>query len=144
MQELSKIKLWRAEEFVKLFLLKYEGDFNIEETTSRGNLFDFYLHFKGKPKYRFAIEVKHTDKFNQKLNYQLKQLVKLRKENQIDIPAILFRVNDEMEYGEIDFLIIPSIREGRLLVRETFKFVEMNNLNFKEKLETIKKWYKIK
>jgi hypothetical protein len=144
MQDLSKIKLWRAEEFVKIFLLKYGTDLVIEELTNKQSLFDFYLHFKDKPKFRFAIEVKHRDKFKQKINLQIKKLVQLRDSNQIDTPALIFKVDDEKEIGEIDFLIIPSIKEKKLLVRYEFDFVNMTNENFEKKIEAIKKWYKIK
>lgn len=143
-QDLSKIKLWRAEEFVKIFLLKYSSDLIVEELSNKQSLFDFYLHFKDKPKFRFAIEVKHRDKFTQKVNLQIKKLVALRDTNQIDMPALIFKVDDEKEIGEIDFLIIPSTKEKKLLVRYEFNFVKMTNENFSDKLEAIKKWYKIK
>lgn len=144
MQDLTKLKLWRAEEFVKLFILKFEGNLEIEEPNNKESIFDFYLHFTNKPKFRFAIEVKHRDKFNQKVNQQLLKLVELRNKKQIDIPALIFKVDDVNEIGEMDFIIIPSILEKKLLVRNTFNFVEMNNENFSHKLDTIKKWYKMR
>jgi hypothetical protein len=139
MENSKNIREWRAEEISKLFLLKSDFKFNIEDYPTP--LFDLFVTLKDKPEIRFAIEVKTHLQFNSKINKQLESIKLYRDSGMINIPVLIFKINEEKVTGELDFLVFPSFIENKLLVRSKFKFIELNNNNFSDKMNTIIKWF---
>lgn len=139
MAGLTSIKEWRSVEVAKLFLLKLDLKLKIEDSPT--DFFDFIVSLEEDPHIRFAIEVKSRQNFKSKVNKQIDSLTKYRDQRLITIPVLLLKIDDVKEKGELDFLIFPSFKEERLLVRYTFKFSKLNKDSFSKKLQTIKKWY---
>ncbi|MCO6163688.1 hypothetical protein [Flavobacterium sp. NRK F7] len=139
MENSKNIREWRAEEISKLFLLKTDYKFNIEDYPTP--LFDFFVTLKDKPEVRFAVEVKTQNSFNPKIKKQLESIKIYRDSGMINIPVFIFKIDQEKEIGEFDFLVLPSFNEDKLLVRFDFNFIELNNENFSKKMNTIIKWF---
>jgi len=139
MTEIERLKEWRAEEIVKLFLLRLNIGLVVE--ISPVDQFDFIVSLKDNVNIRFAIEVKSTQRFNKRLNIQIKQLEKYSDQRLITMPILIIKVDDIKEVGEIDFLVYPSVPNRRLLIRSTYRFKTLNKSNFNKKVEIIKKWY---
>ena len=140
MENSKKIREWRAEEISKLFLLKSGFKFNIEDYPTP--LFDLFVTLKDRPDVRFAVEVKTNSQFNPKIKKQLESIKIYRDSGMINIPVFIFKINEEKETGEFDFLVLPSFNENKLLVRFDFNFLELNNENFSIKMNAIIKWFK--
>ena len=104
-------------------------------------LFDFFILLKDWPNVRFAVEVKTTLSFQNSLKHQLSKVKIYRDEGMITIPVLLFKINEKNETGEMDFLVIPSFKENKLLVRTDFKFEKLNQANLTEKINSIIKWH---
>jgi hypothetical protein len=139
MENSKNIKEWRAEEISKLFLLKTDFKFNIEDYPTP--LFDLFVTLKDNPKVRFAVEVKTNNQFNPKIKKQLENIKIYRDNGMINIPVFIFKINEEKETGEFDFLVLPSFIENKLLVRFEFDFQELNNENFATKMKAVIKWF---
>jgi hypothetical protein len=139
MNNIEKLREWRAGEILKIFLLKLDVDLIIEEVQS--GYYDYLVYVKGKPGTRFGIEVKSKLKFRSKVNKQIRKLVEARDKRITTIPILLVKIDDEVEDGEIDFLVFPSFKEKKLLVRETFKFIPLTNENFIRKVNSVIKWF---
>ncbi|MFY8069004.1 MAG: hypothetical protein ACOVMG_02810 [Flavobacterium sp.] len=139
MENSKNIREWRAEEISKLFLLKSDFKFNIENYPTP--LFDLFVTLKDKPGVRFAVEVKTNNQFTPKIKKQLESIKVYRDSGMINIPVFIFKINEEKETGEFDFLVLPSFNENKLLVRYDFKFQELNNENFTSKMNAVIKWF---
>lgn len=139
MENSKNIREWRAEEISKLFLLKSDFKFNIEDYPTP--LFDLFVTLKDKPEIRFAIEVKTSNQFTPKIKKQLESIKIYRDSGMINIPVFIFKINEEKEIGEFDFLVLPSFIDNKLLVRSEFKFIELNNDNFSSKMNAVIKWF---
>ena len=142
MENKNNIKEWRAGEIAKIFLLKSNYKLSIDDYPTP--LFDFFVSLKTDPTVNFAVEVKNKIRFNNNLNAQLNKLKIYRNLDVINIPVLLFKIDERNEVGEIDFLVIPSFRESKLLIRNEFKFQPLNQNNLTDKIDTIIKWYKRK
>ena len=138
----KKIQEWRAEEIVKVFLLKADLKLSIE--TYPTPLFDLFVIVKDNPKIKFAVEVKTTTNFQLNLRKQLENIKIYRDADMITIPVLIFKIDEKKETGEFDFLVIPSTKENKLLVRNDFNFVEMTINNLKNKIDRITKWHERK
>lgn len=139
MDNIKKFQEWRAEEIVKVFLLK--ADLNLSVDKYPTPLFDFFVTIKNKANIKFAIEVKTTTSFQLNLRKQLTKIKIYRDSDMITLPVLIFKIDEKKETGELDFLVIPSFKENKLLIRNDFKFVEMSNENLKDKIDSIKKWF---
>lgn len=139
MDNSKNIREWRAEEISKLFLLKSNFKLNIENYPTP--LFDFFVSLKDKPEVRFAVEVKTHSNFTPKIKKQLQSIKIYRDSGMINIPVFIFKINEEKETGEFDFLVLPSFKENKLLVRFDFAFQELNNENFSNKMNAVIKWF---
>lgn len=138
MDNVKKFKEWRSEEIAKIFLLKSDHKLVIDNYPTP--LFDFFVTLKDKPKVKFAVEVKTTTTFQLNIRNQLAKIKIYRDAEMITIPVLLFKIDEKNEKGELDFLVIPSFKEKKLLIRNDFKFVELNQDNFTTKIDTIIKW----
>lgn len=139
MDNVKNFKEWRAEEIAKVFLLKSNYKLAVDQYPTP--LFDFFVTVKDNPKVKFAVEVKTTSSFQLNLKKQLSNIKTYRDADMITIPVLLFKIDEKKETGELDFLVIPSFKEKKLLIRNDFKFIELNQNNLKNKLESIIKWY---
>lgn len=139
MDNIKKFQEWRAEEIVKVFLLK--ADLNLSVDKYPTPLFDFFVTIKDKANIKFAIEVKTTTSFQLNLRKQLTNIKIYRDADMITLPVLIFKIDEKKETGELDFLVIPSFKENKLLIRNDFKFVEMTNENLKDKVDSITKWF---
>jgi hypothetical protein len=139
MSTVKNFEEWRAEEIAKLFLLKSGFKMAIENYPTP--LLDFFIVLKDKPDVKFAVEVKTNKSFNLRIKKQVEQLKIYRDAGMLTIPVLIFKINDEAETGELDFLVIPSFSEKKLLIRNDFKFSTLNNDNFTSKMSSILKWY---
>lgn len=139
MSSVKNFEEWRAEEIAKVFLLKSSLNLLISDYPTP--LFDLFIQLVDHPNIKFAIEVKTKSKFNSQINLQLRSLKKYRDSNVIDIPVLIFKIDERNEVGELDFLIIPSIIGKKLLIRHTFKFVPLNKNSLIKKIDIIRRWY---
>ena len=139
MNNIKNFKEWRAEEIAKVFLLKTDFKMSIENYPTP--LFDLFVTLKDTPRVKFAVEVKTTGLFNLKINNQIEKIKVYRDNGMLTIPVLIFKINEEKETGEMDFLVLPSFKENKLLIRNEFKFIELNNENFSNKMRGIIKWY---
>ena len=139
MDNIKKFQEWRAEEIVKVFLLKADLKLSIDKYPTP--LFDFFVTIKDKPNIKFAVEVKTTKSFQLNLKKQLSNIKTYRDADMITIPVLIFRIDEQKETGELDFLVIPSFKENKLLIRNEFEFVEMRTDNLKDKIDRITKWH---
>lgn len=140
MDNIKNFREWRGEEIAKVFLLK--SDFKINIGNYPTPLLDLFITLKDKPDVKFAVEVKTNKSFNLRVKKQIEQLKIYREANMLNIPVFIFKINDEKETGEFDFLVFPSFIENKLLIRTNFEFQELNNENFSKKMEAVIKWYK--
>lgn len=138
----KNISGWRAEELAKVFLLKSDYELIVDRYPTP--LFDFLVTMPAKRKVKFAVEVKTTIGFQNKIKRQLIRLKAFREIGAINTPVLLFKIDEKSEKGEVDFLVIPSFKENRLLFRHHFKFEELNQSTLKLNIETIIKWYRRK
>jgi hypothetical protein len=139
MDNIKKFQEWRAEEIAKVFLLKSNFKLSIDKYPTP--LFDFFITLKDQPTVKFAVEVKTTSRFDVRLNQQLTQIRIYRDAEMITIPVLLFKIDEKMETGQLDFLVIPSFKENKLLIRNDFQFVELNQQNLTDKINSIIKWF---
>ncbi|KJD31472.1 hypothetical protein PW52_16685 [Tamlana sedimentorum] len=136
---MSNFKEWRAEEIVKVFLLKSGYKFDIE--TFPTPMFDLFIKLKSNSEIKFAIEVKTKSRFQSRINKQLSSLKSYRDAGLINIPVFLIKVDEREEESEFDFLVFPSFKENQLLIRNEFRFIKLNKDNFKLKMDAVEKWY---
>jgi len=139
MSNIHNFKEWRAEEIVKVFLLKSGYKFEIE--TFPTPMFDLFVKFKTNTDIKFAIEVKTKNRFISRINKQMSALKSYRDAGLINIPVLLIKVDEKEEESEFDFLVFPSFKENKLLIRNEFKFIKLDKENFKTKMNAIEKWY---
>jgi hypothetical protein len=140
MNNRSSLREWRSEEIAKLYLLKSDYKLIVEQYPTP--LFDFFVKSKKVEEIRFAVEVKRKDRFESNLKQQLHSIKIYRNEGMLTIPVLLFRIDETLETGEIDFLVFPSFRENKLLVRETFKFKKLEKQSLDDLVSIIEKWFK--
>jgi len=140
MDSKKNFKEWRGEEIAKVFLLK--TDFKINIGNYPTPLLDLFITLKDNPDVKFAVEVKTNQAFTQRIKKQIEQLKVYREANMLNIPVFIFKINEEKEIGEFDFLVFPSFIENKLLIRTNFEFEELNNENFSKKMNSVIKWYK--
>ncbi len=137
---LSSLKAWRAEEIAKIFLLRSEYKMSIEKYPTP--LFDFFVTLKSHPNVQFAVEVKTTVNFQNAIKEQLAKLKMYRNVGMIEVPVLLFRIDEKEENGKLDFLIAPSIADNKLSIKNEFHFEELNHESLKGKVKAIVDWYK--
>lgn len=142
MDNIKNFNEWRAEEMAKIFLLKSMYKLSIEKYPTP--LFDFFISLKDRPEVQFAVEVKTSNRFLPDLRKQLSNIVNYRDAGMITIPVLLFKIDEKKEQGKLDFLVIPSFIENKLLVRNNFNFEDLNQRNLNNKIESIIKWYEKK
>jgi hypothetical protein len=58
----------------------------------------------------------------------------------ITMPALLMRIDEVNETGELDFLVLPS-RDGKLLIKRKFKFTPVSQATIDLFINTINKWW---
>ena len=139
MENLKNFAEWRAEEIAKIHLLKSGYNLNIEKYPTP--LFDFFISLRDNPTVKFAVEVKTSKGFLPGLRKQLSNLKIYRDSDMITIPVLIFKIDENKEKGKLDFIVIPSFKENKLLIRNEFQFKDLNEKNLKAKIETIIKWY---
>jgi hypothetical protein len=139
MDNINSIKGWRAEEIVKVFLLKSKYKMTIE--TSPTPIFDFFIHLKDNPKVKFAIEVKLSTNFSTAYKKLLTNLKIYQEAGMINIPVLIFKIDEVKETGEFDFIVTPSINEKKLMVNSNINLQVLSNTTFADKIELIKSWY---
>ena len=142
MDNIKNFNEWRAEEMAKIFLLKSMYKLSIEKYPTP--LFDFFIYLKDRPEVKFAVEVKASSSFLPDLRKQLSNIAIYRDAGMITIPVLLFKIDEKKEKGKLDFLVIPSFIENKLLVRNNFKFEDLNQKNLSIKIDSIIKWYEKK
>ena len=142
MEDIKNFSEWRAEEIAKIYLLKSGYNLTIEKYPTP--LFDFFITLKDNPEVRFAVEVKTSKNFLPGLRKQLSNLKIYRDAGMITLPVLLFKIDEVKEKGKLDFIVIPSFIEKKLLIRNDFKFIDLNEKNLSAKIESIIKWYKEK
>lgn len=142
MNELNRLKEWRAKEIVKIFLLR--SNLNFEIVKFDNPIYDFFLKCEKDENVSFAIEVKTKRDIKSRLENQIKNLNKFEELGLITIPVILIIIDDEKETGELDFLIYPSVEKEKLKINTEFSFVELNTENFYQKVDVVKNWFKSK
>ncbi len=142
MNELNRLREWRAEEIVKIFLLKSNLDFEVVKFDNP--VYDFLLKCKKDESMSFAITVETKQNFKLRLKNQIEALNKFEKLGLITIPVILIVIDDKKETGELDFLIYPSAEEEKLKIKTDFSFINLNIENFYQKVDVIKHWFKRK
>lgn len=139
MDNTKNFKEWRSEEIAKVFLLKTDFKVNIENYPTP--LLDLFITLKDNSEVKFAVEVKTNESFSLRMRKQIEQLKVYWEANMLNIPVFIFKINDEKETGEFDFLVFPSFKENKLLIRTELKFQELNNENFSKKMGAVIKWY---
>lgn len=139
MSNIQNFKEWRAEEIVKVFLLKSGYKFEVE--TFPTPMFDLFVKSKTNSNVKFAIEVKTESRFISRINKQMSTLNSYRDAGLINIPVLLIKVDERKEESEFDFLVFPSFKENKLLIRNEFKFIKLDKENFRKKMNAIEKWY---
>lgn len=139
MESKSKIKEWRAEEIAKIFLLKSDCNLAVERFSTK--LFDFFVQLRTNEKVRFAVEVKMKNGFVPDMREQLSAIRIYQKNGMINIPVLLFRIDEVKETGEIDYLVAPSKGKERLTIKEDFDFITLDQASLSLKVEEIKNWY---
>ena len=142
MENIKNFSEWRAEEIAKIHLLKSGYNLTIEKYPTP--LFDFFISMKDNPQVRFAVEVKTSKNFLPELRTQLSNLRIYRDSGMITLPVLLFKIDEVKEKGKLDFIVIPSFIENKLLIRNDFNFTDLNKENLSDKIESIIKWYKDK
>lgn len=140
MESKTKIKEWRAEEIAKIFLLKSEYGLAVERFSTK--LFDFFVQVRTEETIRFAVEVKTRDGFLPKMREQLPLIKTYQKNGMINIPVLLFRIDEVKETGELDYLVAPAIGKDRLILKEDFTFTKLDQASLSAKVEEIKDWYR--
>jgi hypothetical protein len=138
MEKFQSFKEWRSEEVAKLNLLKSSYNFNIERFPTP--VFDFFITLNSNKKVKFAVEVKEANSFKNYIKNHISKLKIYRENGMINIPALIIKVNEVTETGEIDFLIIPS-KTGKLLIRQNFDFKELNPLTIDVFIKKIEDWW---
>lgn len=138
MEKIKNFKEWRSEEVAKLNLLKSTYKLNIDKFPTP--VFDFFVTLDSNKKVKFAIEVKETNSFNRYMKNHISQLKVYRENGMINIPALIIKVNEINEVGEIDFLIIPS-KTGKLLIRQNFNFKKLTPEAIDDFIKKIEKWW---
>ena len=139
MDNVNDFREWRAEEIAKLFLLKSKYKLMIEKYPTP--LFDFFIYFKTDPSVKFAVEVKTTRNYQKGIRKQLTNIKIYKDASMITLPVLLFKIDEENEKGELDFLVLPSLKENNLLIQNEFRFEELSQDNLNIKIEIIKNWY---
>jgi len=139
MDTIKNFEEWRTEEITKVFLLKSGLDIIISKYPTP--LFDLFIQLKKNTKIKFAIEVKTKSRFQSKINNQIEVLKRYRDSNVIDLPVLLFKIDEKTESGEMDFLVLPSFKENKLLVKYIFEFEPLTAQNFRNKVDTITEWF---
>lgn len=129
----------RAQIIAKMFLLK--SDFKLYIDKYPTPIFDFLITLKDWPNVKFAVEVKTSLNFEARLNPQSTPIRIYRDADIITIPVLLFKIDEKTETGQLDFLVIPSFIENKLLVRNEFKFVDLKQQHFTDKIHSIIKWF---
>ncbi len=129
---------WRSEEIAKLLLRKSNYSLHIE--TFPTPIFDFFITQNDKPRNRFAVEVKTKNSFNKNMNNQLKNLTIYRNTGMINIPALLIKIDEINETGEIDYLVVPS-KTGKLLIRKNYSFKPLTSKTLDSYIEKISIWW---
>ena len=129
---------WRTQEIAKILLRKSSFILNIEPFPT--TLFDFFINQLSKPKYRFAVEVKNSKYFSKKINPQLSALIKARSMGMVNVPALIMKVDDSSERGEVDFLVLPST-SGKLLIKKKFDFKPITGTQIDSMIERINNWW---
>jgi len=140
--DLSDVKNQRAEAMAKIFLFKSDFRMTIEKYPTP--LLDFFITLKDKPKVKFAVQVKRTSNFKRSIEKQLVNLQAYRDARLINIPILLFRIDEKHERGELDFLVAPSKKGKGLSLKKDFDFQELNQENLKKEIEVISRWYEKK
>ena len=104
-------------------------------------MFDLFIKSKTNSNIKFAIEVKTKNRFISRINKQMTALKSYRDAGLINIPVLLIKVDEKEEESEFDFLVFPSFKENKLLIRNEFKFIKLDKENFRTKMHAIEKWY---
>ncbi|RYU91345.1 hypothetical protein EWM62_05235 [Mucilaginibacter terrigena] len=139
MESKTKIKEWRAEEIAKIFLLKSEYGLAVERFSTK--LFDYFVQLRKNELIRFAVEVKTRDGFVPKMREQLPSIKIYQNNGMINIPVLLFRIDEVKETGEIAYLVEPVYGKNYLMIKEDFDFIKLDQANLSLKIEEIKEWY---
>lgn len=139
MNTIKNFKEWRAEEIAKLFLLKSTYPLIIEKFPAP--IFDLFITLKKKPKIKFAVEVKEVSKFNKSIAQLLKNVRPYFAENMVNIPVLIFKINEEGETGELDFLITSTHKGEELKVNDNFNFKRLSPDNLDAFIEKIENWW---
>ncbi|HLN94048.1 MAG TPA: hypothetical protein VK183_00335 [Flavobacterium sp.] len=138
MENIKNLKEWRSEEIAKIFLLRSSYDLCIDKFPTP--MFDFFVCLRENTNVKFAVEVKISSSFKNSLKKQFEYLKTYRDANLINIPVLLFKIDEVNETGELDFLVIPSFIEQKLLIRNDFQFQNLNKENLDNKIAAIVKW----
>lgn len=138
MKSKKEIIEWRSEEIAKLLLRKSSHSLNIEQFPTP--IFDFFVTQSDNPHYRFAVEVKTKNNFNKDIHSQLNKLVFYRNSGMINIPALIFKIDEVNENGEIEFLVVPSI-SGKLLIRRNYSFKKITSNTIDNYISKINLWW---
>lgn len=141
MESLNELKEWRSEEIAKIFLLKSKYVLSVEQFPT--GLYDFFVRSTIDENVSFAVEVKRKALFAPRMKEQLKAIKIYQQNNMINLPVILFRIDEVKETGELDFLVAPGEDGGSLVVKEEWTFVKLTEINFAAKLNEISAWNKL-
>jgi hypothetical protein len=133
---------WRAEEIAKLVLLKSEYKLSIDKYPTP--LFDYFVTLKEKTEVRFAVEVKLSSNFKKSISKQFSSIRVYEESQMLTTPVLILKIDEKNEKGVIDFLVEPNINEKKLIIKKEFNFIELNQANLDNKVETIIRWYENK
>lgn len=140
MPDNKKLIEWRSEEIAKILLRKCSFELIIEPFPK--DLFDLFIFQANNPRHCFAVEVKSKKLFTKRVNQQLFKLVKYRNSGMITIPALLMRIDEANETGEVDFLVVPSVT-GKLLIKRKFDFKPATGNRIDLLINNINRWWEI-
>lgn len=138
METMKNFKEWRSEEIAKLNLLQSSRKLIIEQSPSI--FFDFLITLGSNKKVKFGVEVKESNSFTKYIQNHAQKLKTYRDSGMINLPALVIKVNEMAESGEVDFLIVPA-KSGNLLIRQNFHFKKLSPDTIDTFIEKIENWW---
>ena len=138
-ETLEDIKLWRAKEIAKLYLLKSSFQISFEE--QRHAPFDLIASIAGELEVSFGVIVLLSSLPEKELGKQINtHLVSSLK--YYEIPVLLLLIDEARESGKLDFIMAPDGQQ--LLFSNSFHFQTLNTNNLDNYLKKVLRWGKKK
>ena len=134
---LEDIKLWRAKEIAKLFLLKSAFKLSFDERNRMP--FDILVSVFDDVPVEFGLLVLPTSATDSDLEKSLNNFQ--NKLNGPEIPVLFILIDEADESGKLDFVVKPN--DQQLTVPRHFHFQSLNTKNINRCLQEIVRWSKL-